>query len=615
MPKKLFRYVSLSLFLALFSFCIVPSVQAQKPDPQDAVLDMIDSVAKVFAVPTALEDSVYVEAEAKFGNMKATIISAAMPDCGLLQFDIPGIGKLKYVYSKDKPWIEGGDDVLYVGNEAGGFQKFLDANLAWKKARREVINQITSLPLMAKSAAGTLQPKWDGDKLSLVQGSYATFDKDNQLETVMINYGGFKGEMKFKNWVLGDKVDPKIFAPPTRKPTAVVPSDDIYRGIVAIGSFGFEKFNANLMPQKSSTDPVVLQVVSKDKNGHGILCKHQGKQVLIVEGTPEEMGAAQGALLKNQIFKLVSKIMYASGTSASLSKGKWFMDMMQEIQDRTGGYIPERFVAECDALSAAAGISQRDGRYANLFPELFHCSGVAVRGPATVDGRVLHARVLDYMRELLIQSEATVQVFIPKDHYAWISHGYAGFVGSVTAMNEHGLAIGEMGGRGEGNWDGLPMSLLVREIMETCKTVDEAVALMKKTPRTCEYFYVLSDANKNMVGIRAVPEEVLVLQPGEQNPMLPHVPKDTIMMSAGDRAVALSKKLTENHGKIDVPMLIEIIKRPVAMDSNLHNAIFSPETLEIWVSDAGDSTVACDENYAKFNLKELIEVYNKQMKK
>ena len=73
-------------------------------------------------------------------------------------------------------------------------------------------------------------------------------------------------------------------------------------------------------------------------------------------------------------------------------------------------------------------------------------------------GRVLHARVLDYMRDIDLQDAAAVTVFMPDGRYKWMSLGYAGFIGTVTAMNEKGLAIGEMGGRGQGHWDGMPMT-------------------------------------------------------------------------------------------------------------------------------------------------------------
>ena len=54
---------------------------------------------------------------------------------------------------------------------------------------------------------------------------------------------------------------------------------------------------------------------------------------------------------------------------------------------------------------------------------------------------------------------------------------------------------------------------------------------------------------------------------------------------------------------------MEIIKRPVAMNGNLHDAIFRPETLDFWVADAGRTTPACDEPYAHFNLAELLRFY------
>jgi len=45
------------------------------------------------------------------------------------------------------------------------------------------------------------------------------------------------------------------------------------------------------------------------------------------------------------------------------------------------------------------------------------------------------------------------------------------------------------------------------------------------------------------------------------------------------------------------------------MSGNLHNAIFLPETLELWFADAGRHTIACDEPYAHVKLGELIEFH------
>lgn len=353
------------------------------------------------------------------------------------------------------------------------------------------------------------------------------------------------------------------------------------------------------------------ELVAKDPAGHGVLGRLEGKTILIVHGTPTQMGRAHGTLLAEKARTLTNRVLYGVGGLETIQSGRWFLDLMEEIHRRTGPFIPKRFFEEMDAASQAAGISVRDGRLANLFPERFHCSGVAVRGKASRDGRVYHARVLDYMRDIHLQRAAVVQVFIPHGYNSWMSLGYAGFLGTVTCMNERGLAIGEMGGRGEGHWDGMPMTFLLRDIMERASTVEEALQIFRKTARTCEYYYVLSDKSRNMAAVRATPEELLVLRPGQQHPLLPYVPEDTVFVSGDSRAQVLSQRLQEHYGQIDVERMIQIIKRPVAMASNLHNAIFSPETLEIWVADAGRDTPACDEPYVRVSLPELIQWYRK----
>ncbi len=353
------------------------------------------------------------------------------------------------------------------------------------------------------------------------------------------------------------------------------------------------------------------RLVAVDPEGHGVLLHYQGKQIVIVDGNPREMGTAHGRLLASQVRYLVERVVYGVGAADSLAGGAWFLDTMAQIEKRTAPHVPARYIEEIDAVSLAAGVSIRDGRYANFFPERFHCSGVAVRGSASADGSVVHARVLDYMRDIHLQTCAAVQVFLPEDRHAWMSLGYAGFVGTVTAMNEKGLAVGEMGGRGEGDWDGMPMSLLLREIMERAATVEEALEILRNTPRTCEYYYVFSDRERNLAAVRAVPDELLVLRPGEQHPLLPPVPQDTVFISADRRAEVLSERLHQQFGRIDPAAMIEIIKRPVAMSSNLHNAVMQPEKLDMWVADAGRSTPACDEPYVRISLGRLLEFYRR----
>lgn len=356
-----------------------------------------------------------------------------------------------------------------------------------------------------------------------------------------------------------------------------------------------------------------LKVVSRDKDGHGLLCSSQSKTLLLLEGSPQQMGAAHGRLLGPHIGKTMSIYYYLVGGAYSVAKDTWFVTHLEDIEKRCSPFVPERFAAECDALAEASGQPAKTARLANLIPEQFHCSGVAVRGKASKDGQILHARVLDYMTEIGLQKQAVLIFFMPEGRNAWVNVGYSGFVGSVTAMNDKGLAIGEMGGAGQGDWDGTPMTYLVRDIAERASSVDEALAIFEKAKRTCEYYYVLSDKSGNLAALRCTASEVTVLKPGQQHELLPPVPEDTVFVSGGDRAKELSKRLQQQFGKIGVQEMMAIIKRPVAMQSNLHNAIFAPATLDLWFADASKRSPACDQSYAHVNLREMLEFYKRNI--
>lgn len=342
--------------------------------------------------------------------------------------------------------------------------------------------------------------------------------------------------------------------------------------------------------------------------GKGRLEDHDGTRVLFLKGTPEEMGQQHGTLLRKQVKDLVNKMLYGIGVGSSFEKGRWFMGEIEAAQRRLMPFVDPRYLQEMDAIAAATGNDKEEIRLANFFPELFHCSGFAVFGSATVDGRMYHGRILDYLKGVGLEPNAVVIVHQPDYGNAWVNISYAGFVGSVTAMNAKHISIGEMGGRGEGNWDGKPMAQLLREVMEKASTLEEAVEIMRKGPRTCEYYYVIADGNtKRAVGIAATSASFEVLQPGQSHPRLPHPIKDAVLMSAGDRYEELARRVQAQHGKLDADAARRLMDRPVAMTSNIHSVLFAPETLDFWVANADAKNVASHTRYTHYNLGELLK--------
>ena len=342
--------------------------------------------------------------------------------------------------------------------------------------------------------------------------------------------------------------------------------------------------------------------------GQGRLELIDGTRVLFLRGSPREMGRQHGTLLKKEIRNTVDHILYGVGVGSSFEKGRWFFGEIEEAQRRLTPFVDPRYFEEMDALAEAAGLHRQEVRLANLFPELFHCSGFALFGRATERGRLYHGRILDYLRGVGLEQNAVVMVFQPDNGHAWVNVGYAGFVGTVTAMNAQHIAIGEMGGRGEGDWDGKPMAQLLREVMERASSLDQALEILRKGPRTCEYYYVLSDGRaKKAVGIAATPTTFELIWPGQAHPRLPEAVPDAVLMSAGERYTKLVERVREKYGKIDAAAARDLMRRPVAMTSNIHSALFAPETLDLWVANADSKNVASHCRFTHYNLAELLK--------
>ncbi len=390
--------------------------------------------------------------------------------------------------------------------------------------------------------------------------------------------------------------------------------------------------------------PVWSEILGRE--GKGYLEKVDGQLVLHLKGSPYDIGFQHGKLLKDLVRSNLMNIIDNQSEIGQENEYVLYKMLRSGMHNRLKPHIPERFLEEMRGIAEGAGLKFEDVLTGNLFPEAFHCSGIALKGKATHDGSLYHVRILDYMTNAGLQEHAVLMIVEPDGQHAFMNVGYAGFMGSITGMNEQQIAIGEMGGGGQGHWDGMPMTLLIRDALERASTLTEALSIFKNTPRTCEYYYVISDAKINDArGIYATPKQIHFIKPGEnyamldvapppaddsggnrtvlkgfdlkkstwqtlvQSPegklqiMLNTPPEDSIIISGDDRYLAFAERLEQQFGKVNETLLQEMIKRPVSMKGNLHNAIFHPATLEAWVAHAGeDGEPACNMKYHHFKL-------------
>ncbi len=99
-----------------------------------------------------------------------------------------------------------------------------------------------------------------------------------------------------------------------------------------------------------------------------------------------------------------------------------------------------------------------------------------------------------------------------------------------------------------------------------------------------------------------------VIEPGKTHPLLPTPVKDCALLSAGSRYEELVKRTQAKHGQFTAEDALQLMERPVAMSSNLHNVLFEPRSTKLWVANASrDKRPAAEQNYHQFQLSELLK--------
>jgi hypothetical protein len=355
--------------------------------------------------------------------------------------------------------------------------------------------------------------------------------------------------------------------------------------------------------------PVAIVDPPAVKVPNGKLCYHKGQCLVILSGNPQEIGKAHGLLLRQWTRQVVDSTIYLVGLFETISQGKWFLAELDRAWASLSPHIPTSHHREIEALaSACPEISVRELRLSNIFPEYFHCSGFALFGRATDNGLLYHGRILDYMTEIGLQNNAVNFVIKPDNKNAFFSPGFAGIVGSVSGMNEKQISLGEMGGRGRYQWNGIPMASLMRRALEECNSLDQVKNLWQNSPRTCEYFYVFADGKiPDAVGLRATSDSIEFVNSGQSHHFLGKGIEDTVILSAGKRLKHLRKRIKDNYGNFTASSAMHLMDRPVAMKSNLRNVLFIPQLLKAFIAIATENKPAAMQPYVEYDFKKLLD--------
>lgn len=112
-------------------------------------------------------------------------------------------------------------------------------------------------------------------------------------------------------------------------------------------------------------------------------------------------------------------------------------------------------------------------------PFVVGCTGFMAGPGATADAHWILGRNFDFDGGPVFDRDKVVSFVVPDEGYGFVSVTFTGFVGVVTGMNSERLALAiNASGSDDPPIASTPMTLVIREILESASSLDEAEAIL-----------------------------------------------------------------------------------------------------------------------------------------
>ena len=210
--------------------------------------------------------------------------------------------------------------------------------------------------------------------------------------------------------------------------------------------------------------------------------------VATLSGTPEEMGRQHGELLAGPgkaMTDFPERFAEEFGVTA-------FWPLVTQAGKTLVMQAPERHQQELAAIAKHSHLSSDKLAVGNTLLELrrLGCSAVVVEPARSATGGPIFGRNFDFLTLGELDQYSMVIVYRPEGKHAFASVGFPGMVGTISGMNDAGLAVGTLDVEQSAdksrkfNPTGVPLAFVFRRILEECTTVDEAEALLRSIKPT-----------------------------------------------------------------------------------------------------------------------------------
>ena len=210
--------------------------------------------------------------------------------------------------------------------------------------------------------------------------------------------------------------------------------------------------------------------------------------VAILSGSPEEIGRQHGQLLAGPGEAMVEFPMrFAERFGVEM-----FWPLVTQAGKTLMTQAPERHQRELAAIAAHSDLKSDQLAVGNTLLELrrLACSTIVVEPARSATGGPIFGRNFDFLTLGDLDKYSMVIVYRPEGKRPFAAVTFPGMVGVFSGMNDAGLAVATLDVEHAGdksrkfNPTGTPLAFVFRRILEECRTVDEAEALLRSIKAT-----------------------------------------------------------------------------------------------------------------------------------
>jgi predicted choloylglycine hydrolase len=331
------------------------------------------------------------------------------------------------------------------------------------------------------------------------------------------------------------------------------------------------------------------------KNGQAELKYVNNVPLLVVAGTPQEIGESIGAL--------------------ALKPGKRILEYPRDLLDQHGikklwglflgsgkgmfRNFPPEYRDELESMVRSSGADRDLVIAGNTFFDIkktLACSALLVDRDRSNTGGTLFGRNLDYPSLGYIHHYSLVTVYRPKKGLAFASVGFPGLVGVLSGMNEAGLVLGVLEvfdiKSGEPHFDahGIPYGLCLRRVLEQARTIDEAKKVLEGLRRTT--IINLAIADKTDVAVLEISPKRVVKRRGARgvcvttNHFCTRELKADSPVDVSDSLArfATLEKVRDQDGKVDIQTIHRQLDKTNLGTLTLQTMCFEPAALRLHLS-------------------------------